>query len=68
MTTSTSTRTTGGLAAARRATRQAADAMARRDDAIRRACADGSSIRQVAGATGLSTARVHQILHEEPRP
>jgi hypothetical protein len=34
-----------------------------RDNAIRAASSSGSSIRAIAGAAGLSPARIHQILH-----
>lgn len=51
------------LQVAARAAGTAASASRRRDDAIRAAHADGNSIRVIAAATGLSSARVHQILH-----
>jgi hypothetical protein len=51
------------LTAVRRAAANSVAASARRDDLIRQAHADGSTIRTIAEATGLSPARVHQILH-----
>ena len=35
----------------------------RRDFLIRQAHTDGSSIRAIAAAVGISAARVHQIIH-----
>jgi hypothetical protein len=37
-------------------------------DALIRELHDGNSIRALATAAGLSPARVHQILREEPKP
>ena len=34
-----------------------------RDDEIRAAAADGLTVREIAQTLGLSSARVHQILH-----
>ncbi len=42
---------------------KAASASKERDDAIRKAHAAGCSIRSIAAAVELSSARVHQILH-----
>ena len=46
-----------------RAADKAALALKDRDEAIRQAHADGSTIRAIAVAASLSSARVHQILH-----
>jgi hypothetical protein len=42
---------------------KAAAASKRRDELIRQAHTEGSTIRAIAVACGLSPARVHQILH-----
>jgi hypothetical protein len=47
----------------RRAADKAASALQARNDAILRAHDAGHSIRVIAAAAGLSSARVHQILH-----
>ncbi len=41
----------------------AGEAMGARDEAIRQVHRDGASIRAIAEALGLSSARIHQILH-----
>lgn len=46
-----------------RAAAKAASASKARDDAIRAAHDNGETIRAIAKAAGLSSARVHQILH-----
>ncbi len=51
------------LSAARRATAASTAAVAYRDDMIRLAHDKGEPIRTIAKATGLSSARIHQILH-----
>jgi Mor family transcriptional regulator len=52
---------------AERIARAAAKLEAAREqrDALIRELHDGNSIRELAGAAGLSPARVHQILREE---
>lgn len=52
-----------GLEMVRRASARAIASSQARDDAIRAAHADGHSIRAIAEAAGLSSARVHQIIH-----
>ena len=51
------------LTAAKRAAANSLAASARRDDLIRKAHTEGSTIRAIAAATGLSSARIHQIIH-----
>ncbi len=52
------------LTAVSRAAAKAVSASQGRDDLIREAHAvDGMSIRAIAKAAGLSSARVHQIIH-----
>jgi hypothetical protein len=51
------------LTRATRAATEAARAFRVRDDAIRQAHSAGHTIRAIAAATGLSSARIHQILH-----
>jgi DNA-directed RNA polymerase specialized sigma24 family protein len=51
------------LTAVTRAAAKAASASQNRDDAIRAAHANGYSIRAIAAAAGLSSTRVHQIIH-----
>jgi hypothetical protein len=51
------------LARVRRAARKAALASEQRDEAIRQAHVAGATIRAIAVEAGLSSARVHQILH-----
>lgn len=46
-----------------RAAARAAEAAKARDDTIRAAHTAGHSIRTIAAAAGLSSARVHQIIH-----
>lgn len=46
-----------------RAADKAASALQARNAAILEAHAEGASIRSIAKAAGLSSARVHQILH-----
>ena len=48
------------------ATKAADAAMLERDKVIRRAHRQGESIRTIAAAAGLSSARVHQIVNSEP--
>jgi hypothetical protein len=50
------------LTAVTRAAAKAASASKQRDDAIRKAVADGATLRAVATAAGLSFARIHQIV------
>jgi hypothetical protein len=50
------------LRAVTRAADKAASALKARDDAIREAVAGGATLRAVAGAAGLSFARIHQIV------
>lgn len=50
------------LNAVRRAADKAAQALVDRDDAIRRAHAQGATLRAIAEAAGLSFARIHQIV------
>lgn len=45
-----------------RAAHTAAQARQARDDAIRAAHANGATLRAIAEATGLSFARIHQIV------
>ena len=45
------------------ATGEAAESSQRRNEAIRAASSAGATIRAIAKASGLSSARVHQILH-----
>ena len=47
----------------RRAAAKAASASQARDEAIRKAHAEGVSIRAIAEVVSLSSARVHQIIH-----
>lgn len=47
----------------RQASAKATAASASRDNAIRAAHEAGASIRAIAAEAGLSSARVHQILH-----
>lgn len=54
---------TATLRRAQRAAQKAALASEQRDEAIRSAHQAGATIRAIAEATGLSSARVHQILH-----
>lgn len=49
------------LTAVTRAADKAASALKARDEAIRKAVADGATLRAVATAAGLSFARIHQI-------
>ena len=51
------------LTAVTRAATKAASASRHRDDTIRAAHAQGVTIRAIAEAAGLSSARVHQIIH-----
>ncbi len=51
------------LTAVTRAAAKAASASTNRDDTIRAAHEAGATIRAIAAAAGLSTARVHQIIH-----
>lgn len=51
------------LGKVRRAAAKAAQASQQRDDAIRAAHVAGETIRVIAAEAGLSSARVHQILH-----
>lgn len=51
------------LTEVRRAARKAALASQERDEAIRAAHEAGETIRAIAVEAGLSSARVHQILH-----
>jgi len=55
--------TAAPLHRARLAAQRAAVASEKRDSEIRAAHASGESIRAIAAAVGLSSARVHQILH-----
>lgn len=50
------------LNAVRRAAAKAASASQARDDAIRKAHAEGATLRAIAEAAGLSYARIHQIV------
>jgi len=50
------------LQAVTRAAQRAALASQARDEAIRKAVADGHTLRAVAAAAGLSYARIHQIV------
>ncbi len=50
------------LTAVNRAADKAASALEARDEAIRKAVADGHTLRAVAAAAGLSFARIHQIV------
>ncbi len=50
------------LTEVRRAADKAALASQARDDAIRRASADGQTLRAIAAAAGLSFGRIHQIV------
>jgi DNA-directed RNA polymerase specialized sigma24 family protein len=52
------------LTTVRSAAAKAVAASQRRNDLIKQAHAEGSSIRSIAAACGLSAARVHQILHD----
>jgi hypothetical protein len=51
------------LTAVTRAADKAAAASQQRDDAIRKAHTQGATVRAIAAACGLSSARVHQIIH-----
>jgi hypothetical protein len=51
------------LAAASAANEAAHAANQARDELIRQAHSEGSSIRTIAKATGLSASRIHQIIH-----
>ncbi len=51
------------LTNARQAAIKAAEARQDRDHAIRFASLQGESIRAIATAVGMSSARIHQILH-----
>jgi hypothetical protein len=51
------------LTAVTRAAAKAASASQARDEAIRKAIADGNTLRAVAAAAGLSFARIHQIIN-----
>jgi hypothetical protein len=51
------------LSAVTRAAAKAASASQARDDAIRKAHADGATLRAIAAAAGLSFARIHQIVN-----
>lgn len=51
------------LTAVTRAAAKAVSASADRDDTIREAHASGATIRAIASAAGISSARVHQIIH-----
>jgi 2-keto-3-deoxy-L-rhamnonate aldolase RhmA len=51
------------LQAVTRAADKAASALKARDEAIRKAVADGHTLRAVAEAAGLSFARIHQIVN-----
>lgn len=46
-----------------RAAAKAASASQARDDAIRKAKAEGATLRAIAKAAGLSFARIHQIVN-----
>jgi hypothetical protein len=52
------------LTAVTRAARKAALASQARDEAIRKAVAEGQTLRAVAAAAGLSFARIHQIVQK----
>lgn len=47
----------------RLAAAKAVEASRKRDDTIRKYHADGVSIRTIAECVGLSSSRVHQIIH-----
>ena len=51
------------LKSVRRAADKAVSAMQARDDAIRRAHAQGATLRAIAEAAGLSFSRIHQIVN-----
>ena len=51
------------LNSAGRAAVKAAAASERRNELIRKAHAEGSTMREIARATGLSHSRIHQIIH-----
>lgn len=51
------------LTAVTRAAAKAASALKTRDDTIRRAHAEGATLRAIAAAAGLSHGRIHQIVH-----
>lgn len=51
------------LTAVTKAAAKAASASTARDEAIRQAAKDGSTVRAIATAAGLSYARIHQIIH-----
>jgi hypothetical protein len=51
------------ITAVARAAAKAAQASQARDDAIRKAHADGATLRAIAVAAGLSFARIHQIVN-----
>ena len=54
---------TPALTAAARAADKAASALKARDEAIRKAHADGATLRAIAEIVGLTHARIHQIVH-----
>ncbi len=54
---------TTSLQAAKKAAHNSVVAAIARDQAIRKAHADGATIRAIAAVVDLSSARVHQILH-----
>jgi hypothetical protein len=51
------------LASVTTAASKATQASQRRDELIRQAHAEGSTIRAIALAAGISPSRVHQIIH-----
>jgi hypothetical protein len=52
------------LTAVTRAARKAVLASQARDEAIRRAAAEGQTLRAIAAAASLSFARIHQIVRK----